>query len=1417
MTRIILSGLLFFSCAFSLEINKPLFPSGEKLKKFVVNTGLTGKAFFVDNNNTFITIEGEFNYKINFFNIQNKKMLFQILAKNTRITYVSIANNNPYLVYVEQSDERPIEIKLFDIENKRVIETLVSSERISACFLTNDAKYIVYATEDNKIRIYDIKKKKFLSVFTTQQSVKNLKVDATNKHIFSLEGNTIVMYDFKTFERVKAFDIGNHHYANKFDISKDAKYMLFVSFDALKVWDIKSKELVLTLKAYIKDAKFTNDSKQILYGEKENLKVINIGTKKSRFLIQDSSFKEIYNISVANNSNILLNDRFLINLKTANVINLSKTMGDGIAHYINESIYIKKFNIIFSRDKDKGIKVWNLDKHYLEDIIAKKHKINDMALSKDNKYLIFSTEKSLKVWEIEKKITIKEYFEYNSTISNLAISNSGQTIVFGTGKKLKILDFKKWEIIKEIANESLTHVLGFIDDEYIFVKYFSLKERVQEIKVFEIKSKKMMNHIKEEEGKFLNLYQNSRYYKIYSFTNIQSEIRDILTNKLVVIFEKDNYVYEIFDDKAYIGDLGEEKLDIWDLKEGKIVNKHKKQYYEALDIGNSISLMDTNWNQVADGEILLKKIFYNDDSWVIIDYGREKFYRYASKNFLLDAQTFQAIIPDMSISKDDIEIFFEDEIKLRNNTSSIFKLQVKNNSTHKLYWIEPSIRDDDFTIINNSIIVLAPNEIKNIELSMSYNKPLKKSFSKEIVLKIFIGKDMIKEQKVKVKIEKKDDISIDSIKLNDIGKISIQINKFIDKNLTNLKVILLEGNKSIESTTLYSKYLSPSIETNESITVYLDNKKTFFYDWGKGHKFTVLVDADEIKSYKFEKYINFDMPTGLYILLFMPIFLILSFFYYLYLGIFVKNITKLMNNPNEILDMKLHKLPYYKKLLKGRMRRNQYEHYFSYILGDNLVKVSNFFKVDNDEKANIFSEKANGEVYKIDNNWFEIRLSQNFELSVENFLLYFPNLSDTNNMLNTLKDRGGANIIIVIGETEKEQQLIHDNNALSTLTYVIGLSLQSLKTFLLTEGHTKILSKIFSSKMDRTLISPYQEEGQLRNESYFFGREKILHHIFHRELSNYFIVGARQIGKSSLLRALALKFKEREEVICIPLEDTRYLLKDMARALGLDRNSSLEEIELFIMDSSDTYLFLIDEVDEFVKSEKNNDYKILHAFRSLTQKRKAYFIMAGYYELFAQISFDYYSPIKNFGEVIRLGKLELEACSKLVVEPMDNLGLSYKDAHDGALIITETGQRANLIAMVCAEIIKNLKPFTNQIVRSDIENALQCSKVRDTHYEWTNGSLSSLKQSYIIQIIVYSTVRIPYFTLESIVDLFDNYKLLNVNINELKESLHQLELMYIIQKNNDNIYTYTIPLMKKELEKEDRLMLERLLSEFRES
>ena len=67
------------------------------------------------------------------------------------------------------------------------------------------------------------------------------------------------------------------------------------------------------------------------------------------------------------------------------------------------------------------------------------------------------------------------------------------------------------------------------------------------------------------------------------------------------------------------------------------------------------------------------------------------------------------------------------------------------------------------------------------------------------------------------------------------------------------------------------------------------------------------------------------------------------------------------------------------------------------------------------------------------------------------------------------------------------------------------------------------LARVLAREVDLTRISPYQINNAVERESVFFGRYQQLRHILERDLGNYILLGARQLGKSSLLSSLRAK------------------------------------------------------------------------------------------------------------------------------------------------------------------------------------------------------------------------------------------------------------------------------------------------------
>ena len=84
--------------------------------------------------------------------------------------------------------------------------------------------------------------------------------------------------------------------------------------------------------------------------------------------------------------------------------------------------------------------------------------------------------------------------------------------------------------------------------------------------------------------------------------------------------------------------------------------------------------------------------------------------------------------------------------------------------------------------------------------------------------------------------------------------------------------------------------------------------------------------------------------------------------------------------------------------------------------------------------------------------------------------------------------------------------------------------------------------------------------------------------------------------------------------------------------------------------------------------------------------------------------------MKNFAEVVQIGELETEACRQLATLPMQHMRLAYASPDLVDQLLEATGQRANLMAIVCDQILKQLKADQRIIEADDVQRSLYCDK-----------------------------------------------------------------------------------------------------------
>jgi len=155
------------------------------------------------------------------------------------------------------------------------------------------------------------------------------------------------------------------------------------------------------------------------------------------------------------------------------------------------------------------------------------------------------------------------------------------------------------------------------------------------------------------------------------------------------------------------------------------------------------------------------------------------------------------------------------------------------------------------------------------------------------------------------------------------------------------------------------------------------------------------------------------------------------------------------------------------------------------------------------------------------------------------------------------------------------------------------------------------------------------------------------------------------------------------------------------------------------------------------------------------------------------------------------------------------LNLSYASDALVTRILDLTGGRANLIAIICDQMLQGLSLVQRELTEADLERALESRSLRSALEGW--GSLTGDPASdRLDRVIVYGLIGREEFELADLLELLTGLGY-EAAPEQVKESLTRLELAFIIGCGR-NRFRWQVPLWRERvLAKEPQSMLRREL------
>jgi hypothetical protein len=216
---------------------------------------------------------------------------------------------------------------------------------------------------------------------------------------------------------------------------------------------------------------------------------------------------------------------------------------------------------------------------------------------------------------------------------------------------------------------------------------------------------------------------------------------------------------------------------------------------------------------------------------------------------------------------------------------------------------------------------------------------------------------------------------------------------------------------------------------------------------------------------------------------------------------------------------------------------------------------------------------------------FDATTSERLLLNLPHIRLAFPPSGmGADDVLADLRRLAAIDRITVIVPADPQQDIALRAVTSGRTEQAATLSGVEMTRIFLSSRPLMVFAQALSEQVPPARLSAYHRGGGVSRAGAFFGREKEIATVLNREPANYFLVGGRQVGKTSLLKELKRRIDARGEIDCDYLslkdDDLRGPLVD---ALRIDPDSALEAAyaRLTKAAASRRYLF-IDEADQFI-------------------------------------------------------------------------------------------------------------------------------------------------------------------------------------------------------------------------------------------
>ena len=312
----------------------------------------------------------------------------------------------------------------------------------------------------------------------------------------------------------------------------------------------------------------------------------------------------------------------------------------------------------------------------------------------------------------------------------------------------------------------------------------------------------------------------------------------------------------------------------------------------------------------------------------------------------------------------------------------------------------------------------------------------------------------------------------------------------------------------------------------------------------------------------------------------------------------------------------------------------------------------------------------------------------------------------------------------------------------------------------------------------------------------FFGRKRELEKLVYNE-ENYMVVGARRIGKTSLLREAGARLRENgEQVYYVPVQhcsnsseviqeiakmlSSRHVANAVRRSKMLDENYLHSIIKQLVSDTKKRAILILDELGNVITKSQKDDWRIIGILREYSHTGHIRVIASGFQEILIKQLRDFEGPFVNFAAVLRLGVFSNPEVKEFLIELLEYWGNVPDEKELEKLITKEFGNHPLILQHLGSYLFKKSFNINHVDVESDIRNLLEGDDFEE-EFENPVNDIFFMNQSNVQR---YVFLRCCYDATEkgrSVYDLVINEEKIISIFKSINVSLNFDSQMYILQ------------------------------------